>query len=91
MSEPEAVDPPERDRDLYTGIAQGGPAAISGREFSVRYPEGFLAVNRAAGTAVVYRYQPEERSFVAGEVEELDQARLDATTHEPRFDVISYG
>jgi hypothetical protein len=42
---------------VYTGVCAGGP--LDGREVTVRSADGFLAADKAAAIAWIYRRQPD--------------------------------
>lgn len=54
---PESIGDEKRSkRDLYEGIAQGGP--LDGIEIQSRFPRGFVAVDKVNGKAWVYHHRP---------------------------------
>jgi hypothetical protein len=76
------------DRTLYEGVCEGGP--LNGQEYSVRKPDGILAVNREANEAAIYDYR--DGKFVHRVSEPLDDGkRIKTAQDEWRFEVIPYG
>jgi hypothetical protein len=80
------------DRPLHTGRCIGGP--LDGREVSVRYPIGFLAVDRVAGLAWLYRLDADGafRLVEDGQgrtVRPLDEDGRRQVVDDPRYDVLA--
>lgn len=82
MAEP---DEDTHQHQLYEGVARGGP--LHSEALQSRYPEGILAVDKAAGRCWIYDYNDYE--FVVREEEGrlVDKDRRVTTADEPRFDV----
>lgn len=73
---------------LRTGVAQGGP--LAGREFTVRKPEGILAVNRETNEASIYDWDAEESVFTLRVQEDLNHDKRLKAAAEWRYEVIPY-
>lgn len=67
---------------MREGICAGGP--LDGRTYTVRSDGGFVAVDKPAGLAWVYRYAEGERRFVVST--EADPSLTDPVTGARRLD-----
>lgn len=88
----EDASPDRPTRVLVEAPCDGGP--FHGRTVAVRYPLGFLAVDRVNRVAWLYRMHPERNLFCVVPEDghtgrPLDDARRLATADDPRFDVLA--
>jgi len=83
---------------LTSGACAGGP--LDGVEVTVRKPDGFLAVDKAAGKAWVYKRQPEggfglclehdnSLTYPATGERVFDEARAWQAGHDSSIDIIA--
>ena len=84
--QPPDTETPPPESVLYSGTCVRGP--FSGQTRDVRYPEGFIAIDKLTDTCTVYRHSP-DGTFVAGAPEPVDPGKLGATVVENLFDVLS--
>lgn len=75
------------EHELRVGVAHGGP--FDGREFTVRKPDGIIAVNPITSNVVVYDLVDDV--FLGRDEEPLDREKMEKSIDEWRYEVIPYG
>lgn len=76
----------EEEREYYEGECFGGP--LHGKQMKVRFPKGFLCVDKPNAMAWLYRYN-EEGQFHAGQQVVLDHGKRLVAAEEHEYDVVS--
>jgi hypothetical protein len=73
------------ERQYYEGECFGGP--LHGQRVSVRYPKGFLVVDKPGNKAWVYKYN--DGQFHSGDEMQLDHDKRLKAAQEFDYDVVS--
>ena len=80
--------PPDTPRRTFTGVCAGGP--LDGQHVTVRFPSGFLAVNRPANRCWLYDLTGETFTVREPEGRDLDHGkRIFAALDDNEYDVLA--